>query len=67
MSASHQRKALTPMDLPDKVAMTHRILDFQNRYDQTPNQFAGTLLALTCKNACRPSLTKSRKTYESKV
>ena len=34
-----QRKALTPMDLPDKVAVTHRILDFQNRYDQTAQPF----------------------------
>ena len=34
-----QRKALTPMDLPDKVAATHRILDFQNRYDQTAQPF----------------------------
>jgi len=34
-----QRKALTPMDLPDKVAVTHRILDFQDRYDQTAQPF----------------------------
>jgi len=34
-----QRKALTPMDLPDKVAVTHRILDFQRRYDQTAKPF----------------------------
>ena len=39
MSASHQRKALTPMDLPDKAAVTHRILDFQNRDDRTAQPF----------------------------
>ncbi|MBM4460787.1 MAG: IS630 family transposase [Chloroflexi bacterium] len=34
-----QRKALTPMDLPDKPAVTDRILNFQERYDQTAKPF----------------------------
>lgn len=34
-----QRKALTPMDLPDKAAATERILDFQTRYDRTAKPF----------------------------
>jgi transposase len=34
-----QRKVLTPMDLPDKAAVTNRILDFQNRYNQTAKPF----------------------------
>jgi transposase len=34
-----QRKVLTPMDLPDKDAVTNRLLHFQNRYDQTAKPF----------------------------
>jgi transposase len=34
-----QRKALTPMDLPDKEAVTNRILDFQMRYNQMAKPF----------------------------
>lgn len=34
-----QRKVLTPMDLSDKVAVTNRILDFQERYAQTAKPF----------------------------
>lgn len=34
-----QRKALTPMDLPDKAALTDRILGFQDHYDKTAKPF----------------------------
>lgn len=34
-----QRKALTPMDLPDKTAVGDRILNFQERYDQIAKPF----------------------------
>jgi len=34
-----QRKVLTPMDLPDKCAVTDRLLNFQERYDQTAKPF----------------------------
>jgi transposase len=34
-----QRKALTPMDAPDKTAVIDRIMGFQERYDQTAKPF----------------------------
>lgn len=34
-----QRKALTPMDAPDKTAVTNRIMGFQEHYDRTAQPF----------------------------
>jgi len=34
-----QRKVLTPLDLPDRVAVGERILNFQERYDRTAKPF----------------------------
>jgi hypothetical protein len=34
-----QRKVLTPLDLPDRVAVAQRILQFQERYDRTAKPF----------------------------
>jgi hypothetical protein len=34
-----QRKVLTPLDLPDRVAVAERIVQFQERYDRTAKPF----------------------------
>ena len=34
-----QRKVLTPLDLPDRIAVAERILHFQERYGRTAKPF----------------------------
>jgi len=62
-----QRKALTPLNLPDEGAFTDRYSAFKATTTKPPDRFGGTSLVTTCRNACKLSLTKSRRTCEIMV
>ena len=62
-----QRKVLTPLDLPDRVAVAERIVQFQERCGRTAKSFAGSSFVELYNNICGPSPTQSRTTYEIKV